>query len=182
MLIRIYILTIFIFLFISGASAATFTVTKTADTADGVCNADCSLREAMLKANEDTAADTINFNIPGGGVKTILLTSTLPAVKTTLTINGATQPGYLGKPLIELKGVGEVRYGIGLGNVYDASITVIALAINSFGSGIEAECDVTVRCDVTVLASFLGTDRLCTKIQREGIVNRQSSIVNRLKP
>ena len=31
--------------------AATFTVTKTADTNDGSCNADCSLREAIVAAN-----------------------------------------------------------------------------------------------------------------------------------
>ena len=31
--------------------AATFTVTKTADTADGTCDADCSLREAIGTAN-----------------------------------------------------------------------------------------------------------------------------------
>lgn len=34
----------------SGAGADTFTVTKTADTADGSCDADCSLREAVLDA------------------------------------------------------------------------------------------------------------------------------------
>ena len=33
------------------ADAAVFAVTKTADTADDVCNADCSLREAILAAN-----------------------------------------------------------------------------------------------------------------------------------
>lgn len=42
-----------------GASAATFTVTKTADTADGVCNADCSLREAISAANATPGGDTI---------------------------------------------------------------------------------------------------------------------------
>ena len=31
----------------TGANAVTFTVTKTADTGDGVCNGDCSLREAI---------------------------------------------------------------------------------------------------------------------------------------
>ncbi|HYN52088.1 MAG TPA: CSLREA domain-containing protein [Thermoleophilaceae bacterium] len=34
----------------SAAGADTFTVTKTADTADGSCDADCSLREAILDA------------------------------------------------------------------------------------------------------------------------------------
>ena len=44
---------------VANAPAATLTVTKTADTDDGVCSADCSLREAI-----DVAADgdTINFS------------------------------------------------------------------------------------------------------------------------
>ncbi|MFL6201208.1 MAG: CSLREA domain-containing protein, partial [Thermoanaerobaculia bacterium] len=33
--------------------AATFTVTKTADTLDGACDRDCSLREAITAANAD---------------------------------------------------------------------------------------------------------------------------------
>ena len=43
-------------------NAAIFTVTKTADTNDGVCNADCSLREAFAAANAAAGADTINFD------------------------------------------------------------------------------------------------------------------------
>ena len=46
------------------AAAATFTVTKTADTADGVCDADCSLREAIIAANASAVADTIE--LPAG--------------------------------------------------------------------------------------------------------------------
>lgn len=41
------------------ALAATFTVTKTADTADGRCDADCSLREAIRAANAAPGLDTI---------------------------------------------------------------------------------------------------------------------------
>ena len=44
--------------------AATLTVTKTADTADGNCDADCSLREAILAANASPGADTIH--LPNG--------------------------------------------------------------------------------------------------------------------
>jgi CSLREA domain-containing protein len=61
-----------IFSFAAAAEAATFTVTKTNDTADGTCNADCSLREAVIAANalagEDTInlpSDTLNLTIPG---------------------------------------------------------------------------------------------------------------------
>ena len=54
------------------AQAADFTVTKTADTADGTCDADCSLREAIIAANALAGPDTI----------------TLPADTYTLTIVG----------------------------------------------------------------------------------------------
>lgn len=47
----------------TGAQAATFTVTKTADTNDGNCDADCSLREAVSAANCDGAPSTINFAV-----------------------------------------------------------------------------------------------------------------------
>jgi CSLREA domain-containing protein len=46
------------------ASAATFIVTKTLDTADGTCDADCSLREAIIAANAAAGTDTIT--IPAG--------------------------------------------------------------------------------------------------------------------
>ena len=47
------------------APQATFTVTKTADSADGVCNADCSLREAIIAANGAAGADIISFGLSG---------------------------------------------------------------------------------------------------------------------
>ena len=43
----------------TGAFATDFVVTKTADTADGVCDADCSLREAIIAANAAPGADRI---------------------------------------------------------------------------------------------------------------------------
>src|SRR6266496_2154490 len=46
------------------ALAAGFTVTKTTDTNDGTCDADCSLREAIRAANLAPGADTIN--VPAG--------------------------------------------------------------------------------------------------------------------
>ena len=46
----------------AAANAATYTVTKTEDTNDGVCDADCSLREALAAANADVASDIIVFD------------------------------------------------------------------------------------------------------------------------
>jgi CSLREA domain-containing protein len=43
------------------ATAAVFTVTKTADTADGACDSDCSLREAVIAANSLPGADEIRL-------------------------------------------------------------------------------------------------------------------------
>lgn len=51
-----------LFFSIMSARAATYVVTKTADTADGVCDADCSLREAIGLANQSNNSDEINFD------------------------------------------------------------------------------------------------------------------------
>lgn len=78
-----------------------YTVTKTADTNDGTCNTDCSLREAITVANADGYEPrNLGFLIPSsdGGcninkVCTISPTSALPALSSTdMTIDGFTQP------------------------------------------------------------------------------------------
>src|SRR5207249_4240438 len=62
-------------------------VTKVADTNDGVCDADCSLREAITVANATAGANTILFDInPGTGPHTIQLTTALPALSESVDI------------------------------------------------------------------------------------------------
>jgi CSLREA domain-containing protein len=79
-----------------------FVVTKTADTNDGVCNADCSLREAITATNANPGADTIAFDIPAAdpgrnattGVFTIsvsALLGALPQITEQITVDGYTQ-------------------------------------------------------------------------------------------
>src|SRR6186713_2788156 len=47
---------------VTRAAGTTFMVTKTSDTADGSCTpADCSLREAIIAANKNPGADTIEL-------------------------------------------------------------------------------------------------------------------------
>jgi hypothetical protein len=111
---------------------ATFTVLNTND-----AGAD-SLRAAVLGANVTPGADTINFNIPGAGVKTISLSSALPDLTGPVTIAGNTQPAFAGVPLIELNGTGA---GIGANGLVmkAAGSTVRSLVINNFkGNGILA--------------------------------------------
>jgi FG-GAP-like repeat len=88
------------------AGAATITVTTNADETITNDAPSVSLREAIISINNhaDTGADvtanrvgaygvndTINFNIPGSGVHTIALGSSLPSILTPVTINGYTQ-------------------------------------------------------------------------------------------
>src|SRR2546422_8582080 len=76
------------------AAPMTFVVNTAADADDGLCSSapsGCTLREAINAANANPGADTINFNIPGAGVKTIHLTSNLPFITDQVTIDGYTQ-------------------------------------------------------------------------------------------
>jgi CSLREA domain-containing protein len=83
------------------AQARTFTVNYKGDATDdapgdGFCNAGfglCSLRAAIEEANTYAGADTIHFDIPGGGVQTIKPNSELPEITGRVTIAGYTQPG-----------------------------------------------------------------------------------------
>jgi CSLREA domain-containing protein len=71
-----------------------FVVNTTDDHDDGVADAqDTTLREAIHAANNHPGPDTIQFNIPGSGVRTIVLTHALPPVTVGVTIDGFTQPG-----------------------------------------------------------------------------------------
>ncbi len=80
--------------FIQPAFAANFTVTKITDTNDGVCDADCSLREAIGAANALPGADTVT--VPAG-TYTLSIAGTGEDANATgdlditspLTINGA---------------------------------------------------------------------------------------------
>jgi CSLREA domain-containing protein len=113
------------------ASGAVFTVNSTADTDDGQCNtANCTLREAINAANLSGGADTIRFSI-GSGAKSIALLSPLPVITAPVTIDGTTQPGFVGAPIIELNGSGAGTGANGL-HITAGSSVVTGLVINRF--------------------------------------------------
>lgn len=100
-------------------------VTNTLDSGAG------SLRQAMTDANAAFGPDTITFNIPNGGIHTINLLSALPIISDQIIIDGATQPGYAGAPLIELNGLSAGVLTSGL-NITAGNSLVRALIINRF--------------------------------------------------
>ncbi len=78
---------------------STFLVGNTDDSGPG------SLRQAILDSNAAVGAtNTIDFDIAGSGVQTIFPLSSLPAIVNPVLIDGFSQPGYAGTPLIEIDG------------------------------------------------------------------------------
>ena len=151
----------------SAAYAANFTVTQAADSNDA-CDSACSLREAITAANNSAGADTIAFAIPGTGPFVLGLSSGLPAINETLSIDGYTQAGSqantaaLGSNAvlqIELRGGGAVGIGLAL---CAANIVVRGLAITGFGAaGLHTATSGPLSCltsgsNVRVEGNFIG--------------------------
>jgi CSLREA domain-containing protein len=80
---------------------ATFVVTKTADTNDGVCNSDCSLREAIDAANAAASDDVIQFDPV---VFATAQTLTLPFGNLKISNNGILTINGPGANLLTLDG------------------------------------------------------------------------------
>lgn len=127
--------------------AATITVTATGDSI--AVDGSVTLREAITSMNNganvnaDVVAvgaygtgNTINFSI-GSGVQTIVpLGAQLPAITVPVVINGTTQPGFAGTPLIVLDGVSAGPFSRGL-TITGGNTTVRGLVIHRFFYGIE---------------------------------------------
>lgn len=124
----------------AAAQAAPFSVTNTNDTGGG------SLRQAILDANANPGLDAINFNIPGGGIKTITPAGALPEITEAVTIDGYSQPGATANTLlvgndavilIELNLVNDASlFGL---KVSGGATTIRGLAINRGGQAITLE-------------------------------------------
>lgn len=112
-----------------------------------------SLHEAILNANARHGTDLIIFNIPGPGVKVINVLTPLPEITEAVVIDGSTQPGYAGAPLIELNGEA-LAFEDGL-VITAGGTSVRSLAIGRFGgSGI-----VLRTCDNnTIQGNYIGVD------------------------
>ena len=104
-----------------------FSVTNTSDSGPG------SLRQAILDSNTATAGtNTIDFAIPDAGVQLIVPLSALPAIVNSVLIDGFSQPGYTGTPLIELSG-SQAGQTSGL-TITGSDVTIRGLDIGGFSS------------------------------------------------
>ncbi len=130
------------------APASIFVVNSAADSGAG------SLRQAILDANAHPGADTIVFNIPGSGLHTITPSAALPTISDPVTINGSTQPGFTGSPIIELNGSQAGTNVDGL-RITAGNSVVSGLVINRFSSdGVE----LSNQGGNIVEGCFIGTD------------------------
>lgn len=142
---------------------------------DGVCStgqiistgdAECSLRAAIEEANSPIGGERIVFNVlaadalfnlSGNNEFTIQPASPLPPLAQTVAIDGATQPGYVGQPLIELDGsLSSCPSATCTGlRIQAGTVAVTGMAINNWGvDGIHLAGDDAS----SIRNSFIGTD------------------------
>ena len=135
---------------VTSSPSAVFMVTNNTDNAAAGSG---SLRRAIIDANANPGADNIVFNIPGAAPFTITPASALPPITSPVTIDGTTQPGFVGSPVIQINGVNVPSPANGL-DISAGNSTVRALAINRFagpGINIASSSNVVVSC-------YLGTN------------------------
>lgn len=111
----------FVLLLATTAAAATVTVTNTNDSGPG------SLRQAILDAN-GAGGGTVAFNI-ATSPKTIAILTPLPLIDTATVVDGTTQPGYSGTPVVEIDASAVTGINTDQGCVLVAG-TVKALVVN----------------------------------------------------
>ncbi|HEX9928218.1 MAG TPA: carboxypeptidase-like regulatory domain-containing protein [Pyrinomonadaceae bacterium] len=128
--------------------AATSTVTNTNDSGAG------SLRRAILDANTNLGTDTIVFNI-GSGIQMIRPTSELPIITDPIIIDGSTQPGFSGTPLIIIDGTSITRFSPGL-RISAGNSILRSIAINNFRDGIALVID--TNDGNTIQGCYIGVD------------------------
>jgi len=111
---------------LAGVSRRLFTVTNVNDSGDG------SLRWAITNANNAADWNTITFNISGTAPFSIVPATALPPISAPVIINGATQPGYADKPLVQLVGTNAAAAS-GL-QLVAPNCVIRGLAINRFAN------------------------------------------------
>ena len=112
-----------------------YSVTNTSNSGAG------SLRQAILDANATPGLGIISFNIPGTKPFGIFPIGALPGISNSVTIDGTTQPGFAGTPIIQLNGGSAGAGSDGL-RIFAKGCVIRGLIINGFsGNGINLASD-----------------------------------------
>ena len=110
-----------------------------------------TLRACIEQGNFLEEPYRISFSIPGQGPYKVQTTRSLPDLEYAVAIDGTTQPGYAGAPLVEISGT---RFGSRAHLGFDAYGTVVirGLSITGFDAGIRLFADGVVE------SSYIGID------------------------
>lgn len=112
-------------------------VTSTGDAGPG------TFRQALLDANAGPGLNEIYFTLPGPGLPVIRVRTPLPAITDRTTIDGTTQAGFAGVPVVLIEGAPE-SFGPASGGmdglvITGGNTTVRGLALRGFATGLRIE-------------------------------------------
>ncbi|HEY0100956.1 MAG TPA: hypothetical protein VGB76_18555, partial [Pyrinomonadaceae bacterium] len=134
------------------STGTTFVITNNNDSGAG------SLRDAITAANASPGTDTIAFNLPPGAQKIevgLAFPLPLPDITDPLIIDGTTQPGYDGKPLVVLSGAKLFKADSHGLTILSGSTVVKSLVINGF---VSAGIHMKEKGGNVVQNCYIGTD------------------------
>ncbi len=134
--------------------ALTFTVTKVVDTFDGVCDSDCSLREAISAANASPGADTI----------------VLPAGTYDLSIDGFNED-------LNASGDLDIRDSVTITGA-GAAVTIVRQTIGDRVFHVHSGVSVVLE-NLTITGGFVSSDSFYPGggIYNQGVLSLKSSVV-----
>jgi CSLREA domain-containing protein len=188
-LLRLICILSFLCIPISSVYAATYTVTKTADTNDGICNADCSFREAVAVANSHAGNDEIDFAIPTSDSGYIPASGSTQAYWLIITTTTLTLSDDSGVFVNGYSQSGSTRNTASFGNTINTILTIqiftntsstginitgdnnhlAGLGIRTFNVGL-ASVDVSTSSNNWIEGNFFGSDITGTSASNGGIV------------
>src|SRR5690606_35603237 len=91
----------------------------------------CTLLAVIQEANARPGREEIGFDLAGSSDYVLAVTSPLPVISETLSIDGTTQPGTGTTPLVQIQGNQSAGSGLTIGA---DDVTIRGLIVTSFGS------------------------------------------------
>ena len=152
----------------AGLNAATFTVTNTNATGAG------SLFQAITDLNASgSGSNTIAFAVGSGPIS--IKPGSLPPVSKSVVIDGTTQPGYGGTPIVELDGSNCTIHGcIGL-RIFGGNSVIKGLVVNNYSNhdnvqGLGAAAGISLASGGNSVAGcYIGTDIAGANVKKNDV-------------